>query len=135
MTIAVETETRRDKSRRLAAYGVGDFGLNIYWNTLTLFLVFFYTVVVGLDPKVAGLIYFIGMAWDAVSDPVVAGLAERVRTPRGTYLPFLFYGSPLLAPIRGQGTYPRSYRGGLAVPHGLHTRRDPICCPVRPRDL
>ncbi len=97
MTIAVETETRRDKSRRLAAYGVGDFGLNIYWNTLTLFLVFFYTVVVGLDPKVAGLIYFIGMAWDAVSDPVVAGLAERVRTPRGTYLPFLFYGSPLLA--------------------------------------
>ena len=81
---------------RLAGYGVGDFGLNIYWNTIALFLVFFYTVAVGLPPDVAGTIYFVGMVWDALSDPIVANLAERVRTKQGTYRPFLLYGSGLV---------------------------------------
>ncbi|MEM9572835.1 MAG: glycoside-pentoside-hexuronide (GPH):cation symporter [Pseudomonadota bacterium] len=81
------------KLRRLAGYGIGDFGLNIYWNTLSLYLIYWYTTVVGLKPEVAGTIYLIGMLWDAVSDPVVASLSERVRTKHGTYRPFLLYGS------------------------------------------
>ncbi|MEM9838621.1 MAG: glycoside-pentoside-hexuronide (GPH):cation symporter [Pseudomonadota bacterium] len=82
---------------RLAAYGVGDYGLNIYWNMLSLFLVFWYTTVVGLQPEIAGTIYFIGMVWDAFTDPLVANLAERVRTKRGTYRPFLLFGCIPLA--------------------------------------
>lgn len=86
-----------ERFSRLAAYGVGDFGLNIYWNTLSLFLVFFYTVVVGIPPGVAGTIYSIGMVWDALSDPVIASFAERVRTRHGTYRPFLLFGAPVVA--------------------------------------
>ncbi|NNU16240.1 MFS transporter [Parvularcula sp. ZS-1/3] len=86
-----------ERFSRLAAYGVGDFGLNIYWNTLSLFLVFFYTVVVGIPPGVAGIIYSIGMAWDALSDPVIASFAERARTRHGTYRPFLLFGAPIVA--------------------------------------
>lgn len=78
--------------KQLCGYGVGDFGLNIYWNIISLFLIYWYTVIVGLPPQVAGLLYFIGMVWDAVSDPIVAAIAERVRTRHGTYRPFLFYG-------------------------------------------
>ena len=81
------------KLRTLAGYGVGDFGLNIYWNTLSIWLVFWYTTIVGIEPGVAGTIFFIGMIWDAISDPVVASVAERVRTRHGTYRPFLLYGS------------------------------------------
>jgi len=78
---------------RLAGYGVGDFGLNIYWNSLTLILMFWYVQVVGLDPKVAGLIWFLGLVWDAVSDPLVASLASRNRSRYGSYRPFLLFGS------------------------------------------
>ncbi len=80
----------------LAGYGVGDFGLNIYWNSLSIWLVFWYTDVVGIAPETAGLIFLIGTIWDAFSDPFVAGLAERVRTRHGTYRPFLLWGGPVL---------------------------------------
>lgn len=80
----------------LAGYGVGDFGLNIYWNSLSIWLVFWYTDVVGIAPETAGLIFLIGMIWDAFSDPIVAGASERVRSRFGTYRPFLLYGGPVL---------------------------------------
>jgi GPH family glycoside/pentoside/hexuronide:cation symporter len=73
-------------------YGVGDFGLNIYWNALSLVLMFWYAEVVGLAPQLAGLIYFAGMAWDAVSDVVVANLSSRTRSRFGTYRPHILFG-------------------------------------------
>lgn len=87
-----------ERLKRLMGYGVGDFGLNIYWNSLSLILVFWYAEVVGLEPKTAGLIYFIGLIWDAISDPVVATLSERTKTRWGSYRPFVLFGSFLLAP-------------------------------------
>jgi len=80
----------------LFGYGVGDFGLNIYWNTLSLILVFWYADVVGLDPQDAGTIFAIGVLWDAISDPLVASLAERNKSRFGSYRPFILFGSFLL---------------------------------------
>ncbi len=77
----------------LAGYGIGDFGLNIYWQTVSIFLLFWYTEVAGIDPRIAGTIFFIGMAWDAISDPIIASISERVDTRMGTYRPFLLFGS------------------------------------------
>lgn len=82
--------------RTYLGYGVGDFGLNIYWNALSLILVFWYAEVVGLPPDQAGLIYFIGTMWDAVSDVAVANWAQRTRTRWGTYRPYLLGGGALL---------------------------------------
>ncbi len=76
-----------------AGYGIGDFGLNIYWNALALVLLFWYAEVVGLPPQVAGAIYFVGMAWDAVSDVIVANLTERTKSRFGTYRPHILFGS------------------------------------------
>ena len=85
------------KLSALMGYGIGDFGLNIYWNALSVWLVFWYTTVVGLEPSVAGTIFFIGMIWDAVSDPLTAAISERVRTPFGTYRPFILFGGLIAA--------------------------------------
>jgi glycoside/pentoside/hexuronide:cation symporter, GPH family len=81
---------------RYAGYGVGDFGLNIYWNALSLVLMFWYAEVVGLSPAVAGGIYFVGMAWDAVTDAVVASLAAQTRSRFGTYRPHILFGGVAL---------------------------------------
>ncbi len=80
-------------AKRLAGYGVGDFGLNIYWHSLSLILVFWYAEVVGLEPKYAGMIWFLGLAWDAISDPIVASMAARSRSRSGSYRPFILFGS------------------------------------------
>ncbi len=81
------------KFARLAGYGVGDFGLNIYWNSLSLILVFWYAEVVGLEPKQAGMIYFFGLLWDAVSDPLVASFTAKNQSRYGSYRPFILFGS------------------------------------------
>ena len=80
-------------AKRLLGYGLGDFGLNIYWNALSLLLVFWYTSFAGLEPQLAGLIYAIGLFWDAISDPIAAGLTERTRTRFGSYRPYIAFGS------------------------------------------
>lgn len=84
------------KVARTLGYGIGDFGLNIYWKTVSLYLLFWYTTIIGLDPKVAGMLVFIGMTWDAISDPIMASLSERVNTRFGTYRPFLLFGPFIL---------------------------------------
>lgn len=82
-----------EKIKRLAGYGLGDFGLNIYWHSLSLILVFWYAEVVGLDPKLAGWIYALGLLWDAISDPVVASITAANRSKHGVYRPFILLGS------------------------------------------
>ncbi|MEM5518130.1 MFS transporter [Henriciella sp. AS95] len=89
----VDQDRRDSKLIRLVGYGIGDFGLNIYWNMLSIWLVYWYTDVVGLRPEMAGFLFLIAMVWDAISDPIVAGASERVRTRHGTYRPFLLFGS------------------------------------------
>lgn len=64
-------------------FGVGDFGFLVVWQGTTLFLMYFCTDVMGLDPVLAGTIYLVAMVWDALTDPVIATLAERTRTRWG----------------------------------------------------
>ena len=84
--------TKTQNFKFLAGYGVGDFGLNIYWNSLSLILVYWYADVVGVQPLIAGFIYSVGVLWDAISDPVIAIYAARNRSRYGAYRPFLLYG-------------------------------------------
>lgn len=74
-------------------FGVGDFGFLVVWQGTTLFLMYFYTDVLGIDPVVAGAIYLAAMVWDAVTDPVIAALAERTRTRWGRYRPWIALGA------------------------------------------
>ena len=78
-------------------YGIGDIAICLYWSGVGLYLLYFYTDVVGISPSLAGLIYGIGMLWDAVTDPFMGYLAERTRTKWGVYRPYLLFGNVPLA--------------------------------------
>ena len=78
-------------------YGIGDIAICLYWSGVGLYLLYFYTDVVGISGSLAGLIYFIGMAWDAVTDPFMGYMAERTRTKWGVYRPYLLLGNIPLA--------------------------------------
>ena len=78
-------------------YGIGDIAICLYWSGVGLYLLYFYTDVVGISGSLAGLIYFIGMAWDAVTDPFMGYMAERTRTRWGVYRPYLLFGNIPLA--------------------------------------
>ena len=78
-------------------YGIGDYAICLYWSGVSLYLLYFYTDVVGITPQIAGLIYAIGIAWDAITDPFMGYMAERTRTKMGSYRPYIYYGSIPLA--------------------------------------
>lgn len=85
-------------------FGAGDFAFNLFWTGASLFLLYYYTDVMGLTPVAAGLIYFLAMAWDAVSDPLMGAIADRTRSRWGRYRPYLLFAAIPLA-----ASYPLAY--------------------------
>lgn len=74
-------------------YATGVYGIFLGWMMVAIFLLYFYTDVLGLSPAQAGLIFFIASMWDAVSDPLMGWLVERTRSRWGRYRPYLLFGS------------------------------------------
>ncbi|MEO0997547.1 MAG: glycoside-pentoside-hexuronide (GPH):cation symporter [Pseudomonadota bacterium] len=70
-------------------YATGVYGVFIAWMTVALYLLYFYTDVLGLSPAAAGLVFFIASMWDAVSDPLMGWLIEKTRSRWGKYRPYL----------------------------------------------
>ena len=110
MTEANAREERPIRWPSLLGYGLGDFGFLLVWHGSALFLLYFYTDILGIAPELAGLIYLAAMIWDAVSDPLVAAWAERRAALSGRYSPIiawaalpvgLAYGLMYLAPAEG----------------------------------
>lgn len=94
-------------------FGVGDFGFLLVWQGTTMFLMYFYTDVLGIAPATAGMIYLIAMIWDAVTDPVFAALADRTRSRMGMYRPWLLFGA-----IPFGLAYPLAFSGPGLLPVG-----------------
>ncbi len=95
----MSASVRSQLSRRQVAlptrigFGVGDFGFVMVWQGTTLFLMYFYTDVLAISPFIAGAIYLAAMIWDAITDPVIATMAERSQTRWGKYRPWIFAGA------------------------------------------
>ena len=91
----MNSETLTNRVR--AGYGIGDYAICLYWSGIGLYLLYFYTDVVGISPILAGWIYALGIGWDVITDPFMGYLAERTKTKMGSYRPFIYYGSIPLA--------------------------------------
>jgi GPH family glycoside/pentoside/hexuronide:cation symporter len=62
-----------------------------------IFILLFYTQVLGMSGSVAGVIIAISLAWDAVSDPLVGSWSDRARSRYGRRHPFMVYSTLPLA--------------------------------------
>jgi len=72
-------------------YGSGDFGISSVGTMRGLFLAIYLTDVVGLEPRLASWGGLFGIIWDAVNDPLVGLLTDRMRSRWGRRRPFLFW--------------------------------------------
>ncbi len=80
--------------RNYIGFGLGDYAFNLYFQGATLFLLYFYTDILGIEAATAGSIFLVATIWDAVTDPLMGYFAGKTRSPWGRYRPYL-----LLAPI------------------------------------
>ncbi|CAE6805106.1 MFS transporter [Paraburkholderia nemoris] len=78
-------------------YGAGDFGCNLYWQTISLFLYFYCTDVAGIAPALAGFSFAIASVYDAIADPVTGAIIDRFRLRGGRYRSLMRFGAIPLA--------------------------------------
>ncbi len=74
-------------------FGLGDWGPTTAGTAIMFFFAFFLTDVAGLPPAYASLVLLIGGLWDAINDPIVGVLADRVHTRWGRRRPFFLFGA------------------------------------------
>lgn len=78
-------------------YGFGDVANGGAFALLSVFYLNFLVTIEGLNPALAGLVVLIARVWDAISDPIMGIISDRVRTRFGRRRVFLLFGSiPLL---------------------------------------
>ncbi len=73
------------------AYGLGDTASNIIFQTVMMFLLIYYTDVVGLSPAVVGTLFLVVRIFDAITDPLMGALADRTNTRWGQFRPYLLW--------------------------------------------
>jgi GPH family glycoside/pentoside/hexuronide:cation symporter len=62
---------------RLLIYAGGDFAFNLYWQSMMLYLLFYYTEAVRLPMAQGAACYAIAMAWDGIASLAVGLWADR----------------------------------------------------------
>ena len=85
------TELTQTKVPRLTKifYGTGDWGMATFNTLRQIFYAIFLTDVVGLEPRLASFAVLIGVIWDAINDPLVGVMSDKVRSKWGRRRPFL----------------------------------------------
>jgi glycoside/pentoside/hexuronide:cation symporter, GPH family len=78
-------------------YAFAETGLNLVETALRIYLLIYYTDVVGLHPGLAGLAAGVGLVWDAVTDPIMGVISDRTRHRFGGRRGYLPPGGVLLA--------------------------------------
>lgn len=98
-TGAIGTVATPPKLSKLSifGYGLGDLGTNMTWSTTTTFLLFFYTDVFGLAAASVGILFVVARVVDAITDPLMGLITERVQTRWGKFRPYLLFGAPILS--------------------------------------
>jgi len=61
------------------AFAAGDTGFNFVWQTIELYLLFYYVNVLGLTPPQAAAIFLVGGAADMIGDPLIGAVVDKTR--------------------------------------------------------
>ena len=73
-------------------FGAGDMAQNLIYQTVSIWLLFFYTNVYGLDPGAAAVMFLIVRLIDWAWDPVVGAFVDKSNPKWGKYRSWLILG-------------------------------------------
>jgi GPH family glycoside/pentoside/hexuronide:cation symporter len=73
-------------------FGSGDLAQNLIYQTIAMYLLFFYTSVYGLKSAVAGMMFLIVRIVDVVWDPLVGTFVDKHNPKAGKYRSYLILG-------------------------------------------
>lgn len=67
-------------------YGVGDTASCLYFQTFSMFLMYFYTDTFGISAAAVGTMFLVTRVWDTFNDPLMGIIADRTNTKYGVII-------------------------------------------------
>ena len=83
-----------------AAYGFWGVGSDLVFQTITIYLTYFYTDIFGITAAQVTALFLAARVWDAINDPLMGALVEKCHFKQGKYIPWFV---------------------GLCIPYGIST--------------
>ena len=71
------------------SYGCGDFGCNIIYTAMSMFLLFYYSDYAGVNIAAVGTIMLISRVFDGISDIVMGYIVDRTKSKHGKARPWI----------------------------------------------
>jgi len=87
----MELNTGKVSILEKSAFGMGDLASNLFYQTFTMFLLYFYTDVFGISAAAAGTMFLVVRMLDTFYDPLVGVLADRTNSKYGKFRPWILY--------------------------------------------
>jgi len=104
----------RPSKPRLLLFAFGDFAFNLYWQSIMLFLLFYYSDAMTLKIDVAAKIYMVASIWDGIAN-FVAGLTVDREQGRFRYGTLILAGSVPLGLSFVLTYFPPPFSGAWAI--------------------
>ena len=98
-------------------FSIGNIANNLIFMLITMFMMFFFTNVMGIDPIIAGTIFMVARLVDAFTDPIMGIIIDRANFKHfGKYRGFIHFGAPLLGVVTvALFTVPNFNMGGKII--------------------
>ncbi|MGL4628987.1 MAG: melibiose:sodium transporter MelB [Cetobacterium sp.] len=94
------------------SYGLGALGKDYACAIVYIFLMYYFTDVLGLAPAFVGTLFLVARMWDAVNDPAMGMLVDNTRSKWGKFRPWIMIGTILNAiTVVGMFTKPEAFAG------------------------
>lgn len=79
--------------KEVLGYGSIDFAMNLVFQCIALYISFFYTDIFGLKPGHVAIIFAASRLWDAINDPLMGTICERLQPKKGKYWVYIRWGA------------------------------------------
>lgn len=79
--------------RQRIGYGAADFSCNLVWQMIGLYLMFYYTDVVGIAAAQVSLLFLLTRIIDGVADVLMGIIIDKTNTKWGKSRPYFLYGA------------------------------------------
>ena len=115
-------ETGRLRLPQYLGYTAGDAANNLAFSMTSMFLLLYYTDVVGISAAAAGTLFLVVRAWDAFADIFAGRMVDRTNTRWGKFRPFfVIAGIPVLLLSVATFTVPGGFSDGAKLAYAYVT--------------
>jgi Na+/melibiose symporter-like transporter len=89
----MEQRVQKLSIREKLGYSLGDSAANFVFQMMIFYQLYYYTDILGVSSKAAGILLLVARVWDAVFDPFMGIIADKTRSRWGKFRPWILWTS------------------------------------------